>query len=315
MSAAFNTFLSGSLDGTPILRTYQHATRLFVDNTYARAPKVGFLYFVVLNINPAAKTISSNSLETVGLLAKKIELPKFNPDIEKLNQYNKKVNVLTGMTYSATTIEFHDDNSNLTTDLWRDYYTWHYADGRYSDVQYRNNRYGTDVYSHGLDVETGDSYFTSIDLYVMHLGNFTQYRLMNPVINEWIHDTVGSEDGTKILGSKMNIRSEAVLYNSGAIEPDGESGIFAAKYYDNTPSPIDANNPVTDQYPVSSGVLLRPVASSPRPTYFDTPIERGVVVTQPDRVSNTVGNFSIKGIKTLASSVKALRTTLGNIRL
>jgi hypothetical protein len=46
---AFTNFLGGVVGGvfgpTGNLRDYQHANRLYVQNSYSRAPKFGFLYF------------------------------------------------------------------------------------------------------------------------------------------------------------------------------------------------------------------------------------------------------------------------------
>ena len=63
MSNAFNNFLSGVTEGVfgngANLKDYQHADRLYVRNTYARAPKVGFLYFVNFNIKKKQSKIKN----------------------------------------------------------------------------------------------------------------------------------------------------------------------------------------------------------------------------------------------------------------
>ena len=84
MSNAFNNYLAGTSykTGYPNLRDYQHANRLFVNNNYAYSPKFSFLYYIKFNINPDAivdpdvkwKDIESKN---VGLLVKRIDLPKF----------------------------------------------------------------------------------------------------------------------------------------------------------------------------------------------------------------------------------------------
>ena len=121
---AFNNFLTGKGYG-PIMKDYQHASKLYVDTTYARAPKMGFLYFVELDINRAAvrdENWAHQDWIDVGLLAKKADLPKFVIANEVMNQYNRKTQVATKLSYDNISIEFHDDNSDITHNLWTNYY-------------------------------------------------------------------------------------------------------------------------------------------------------------------------------------------------
>ena len=46
---AFNNFLSNKGYG-PIMKDFQHASKLYVDSGYAKAPKVGFIYFIEFDI-------------------------------------------------------------------------------------------------------------------------------------------------------------------------------------------------------------------------------------------------------------------------
>ena len=98
--SAFTNFLGGVTTGlfgnTAQLSDYQHASRMYVANTYARAPKVGFLYFVQFNLNKVALLDatwagSQKHIDSVGLLVKSMDLPKFNIATETLNQYNRKL--------------------------------------------------------------------------------------------------------------------------------------------------------------------------------------------------------------------------------
>jgi hypothetical protein len=140
MSNAFTNFLSGVAGGflgtTGDLKDYQHADRLYVRNTYARAPKHGFLYFVSLNVNPAAigdaKWSQQGGVRDVGLLVKKIDLPKFNITTETINQYNRKTVVQSKLTYQPVSMEFHDDNSDITNNLWINYYRYYFSDSNYT---------------------------------------------------------------------------------------------------------------------------------------------------------------------------------------
>jgi hypothetical protein len=136
MSNAFTSFLGGVANGLfgkgPILKDYQHADRLYVKNTYARAPKFGFLYFVSFNINPkvintlTGQWKNKQLYQEVGLLVKRIDLPKFSVTQETINQYNRKTNVQTTIKYNPISLDFHDDNSDITRDLWKYYFQYYF---------------------------------------------------------------------------------------------------------------------------------------------------------------------------------------------
>jgi hypothetical protein len=256
MSDAFTNFLGGTVGGifgpTGNLRDAQHANRLYVQNNYARAPKVGFLYFVAFNINPAAiqnkQWREQNGGRDVGFLVKKIDMPKFTIANEVVNQYNKKTLVQTGIKYNPVNIEFHDDNADLTTGLWTNYYKYYFADGRYGDTktgatkEFYNEKSGTkysdNPYSYGLNAGQSSPFFTSISIYVLHQHRFTKMTLVNPLVTEWTHDNLDQTEPNKILSSKMNVAYEAVSYASGRIKKGKDGGQFIAQYYDQTPSPL-----------------------------------------------------------------------------
>ena len=258
----FTNFLGGVVGGTfgpsGNLRDYEHANRLYVQNNYARAPKVGFIYFVEFDINPnAIKNIQwkQKKLDSeVGLLVKKIDMPKFTMAHEVVNQYNKKNVIQTGIKYNPVNIEFHDDNSDITTALWTNYYKYYYVDSTYGDSNqtknakqntqtsaFNNSKTGTKYadtgYRYGLNSNQNDPFFNSINIYVLHQHKFTKMTLVNPLVTEWSHDNLDQTEPNKILSSKMTVAYEAVLYDTGRIQK-GQGDGFTAHYYDKTPSPL-----------------------------------------------------------------------------
>lgn len=252
MSNILLNYLKGG-SGT-VLRDFQHASRLYVDNNYVRAPKVGFLYFVAFNINSEAIIDSGwafkNSKE-VGVLAKKVDLPKFNITTETLNQYNRKTVVQTKLNYSPISIDFHDDNANITNNLWINYYKFYYKDSNYGgastgepeknqkSIEFQDTKFGETDHKYGryqyknLNIP----FFTSIDIYVLHQQQFTQITLVNPKITEWSHDSVNQAEGGKVLQNKMTLAYENVFYNQGIVTENAPEG-FSIIYYDKTPSPL-----------------------------------------------------------------------------
>jgi hypothetical protein len=285
--SAFTNFLSGtqrgSIEGTPVLRDYQHAAKLYIDSNYSKIPKFGFIYFIQININPNAiidqQWLSQLDSRDVGLLAKKSDLPRFNIATETLNQYNRKTVVQTKLSYSPITIDFHDDHSNITHNFWVNYFKHYYADSNYGDTgasavgkggipeSFRDTKYGVTDYTYGrysnpLSQGTTD-FFSSIDIFVLHQKEFTQYTLINPKITEWSHDSVDQGDSVKVLQNKMQISFENVLYQTGKIEPGRNPEDWIPIYYDNTTSPNGApKNPFPDPRAVvyrSQGPLSNPI--------------------------------------------------------
>jgi len=287
MSNAFTNFLGGVVNGllgnpSANMRDYQHASRLYVENTYARAPKHGFMYFVAFNFNDGVIRDSSwaaSGKVDAGLLAKKVDLPKFKISTETLNQYNRKTVVQTKLNYDPINIEFHDDNSEITTGLWKNYYKYYFTDSAYGGrddlkpppgarkqgivqglfggvmakgssttqnksqhvsvpAAFGDTKYGSTDYIYGFDSLQNKPFFTSIDIYVLHQHKFTQYTLVNPKITDWSHDSLDQEQGNKMLHNRMTVMYEDVLYNYGSIEKGSDTGVFEARYYDTTPSPL-----------------------------------------------------------------------------
>ena len=274
MANAFTNFLGGVVSGifgdSGDLKDYQHADRLYVKNTYARAPKVGFLYFVSFNINRNA-IIDKNwdqrkGDRDVGLLVRRLDLPRFTVSSETLNQYNKKTIVHTKISYSNIVIDFHDDNSNLTTDLWKNYYNYYFRDGIYGNIsskikpkEYADTKYGTSDYAYGFDSYQSFPFLDSTDIYVLHKGkgpqDFTQYTLINPKITEWVHSDLNQDEGNKIMSSRMTLSYEAVTYKTGKIVKNKSPEGFAPVYYDTSPSPLSISGGIPGTLFGDNGII------------------------------------------------------------
>ena len=260
MANEFVNFLVGAADGSGNLRDYQHASRLYVSGTYELAPKVGWLYYVVLNINPAVSSaIRDPNIKkqfdswqsayngTIGLLVKDVDLPKFTIETETMNQYNKKTIIQKQIKYSPIGFTFHDDNSNATTELWKQYYQYYYADSVYAGPtsvplsilpKYTDSKYATSQSRFGLNNKQTIPFFISIDVFQLHKQHYTSFKLVNPMIKEWAHDKL-DQTQTKTMTSRMSVEFETVIYdtNPGNRITSTNPG-FQATHYDNTPSPL-----------------------------------------------------------------------------
>jgi hypothetical protein len=244
--------------GSPWLRSYDHANKLYRENNYALAPKPGFIYFVDFNVNPTIQAYLGASkdqtnvelLSLAGLLAKSVQLPKFKIATETVNQYNRKTNIQTKLTYEPVRLEFHDDHASNTSSLWQNYYKYYYRDSTYATGKvgskipsaYDNTKYGTVDHAYGLYNFRQVPFFTSIDIYILHQGNYSSLSLINPLISSWEHDTLDQADGMKMLKNSMTVVYEDVFYDKGAILSGTDSAAFRENgRYDTTPSTLNTN--------------------------------------------------------------------------
>lgn len=248
------------------MRDFQHASRLYVDNIYALAPKTSWIYYVVFSIEPSAITEAQWKNQRrdyeAGMLVKSCDLPKFSIQTETLNQYNRKTNVQTKITYNPITFTFHDDHSNVTNSLWVNYFRYYYRDTWHGQkvgmtneltnkpAAFKNNKYeaagsytngpdgrpGTPG-SYGLNNNQSKPFFNAITIYQLNQKRFTSYVIVNPLITSWEHDQLDQTQGSKFAQNKMSVAYETVFYGEGKVRRDSPSG-FATFHYDVTPSPL-----------------------------------------------------------------------------
>jgi hypothetical protein len=262
------------------LKDYAHASRLYLDDVYALAPKAGWLYYVVFDIDPSAITdaqwANQQKVSEVGMLVKACDLPKFTIQTETMNQYNRKTVIQKGISYSPINLAMHDDNSNVVHNMWLNYYRYYYADSTWGGTgpigtardntpgAYENNKYlpSTDLFNpvnYGMNSKLVVApFFRSITIYQLNRKIFTSYQLVNPMIAQWEHDKLDQSSGNKMAESKMIVNYEAVFYGVGQVKKDTPTG-FAMFHYDTSPSPLSiaggGNNSLTGPGGVIAGGL------------------------------------------------------------
>lgn len=264
--------------GNEYLRDFTHASKTFRTNSYAYAPKHKFLFHVYFDINtdmlgPSITNWPEDS--NFGLAVKSIQLPKYTVDLHTLNQYNRKRVVQSKIKYDPVNITFHDDNNNLIRRMWYAYYTYYYKDATQTgdlptksttaptaqkfDMN-RRNIYDSSISGNddwGYIGETSQTqttnlassvgvtkapFFKAINIYGFNQHNFALYRLVNPIIESFSHDTYDYAQGTGIMENTMTLQYETVKYYEGAV--DGRqpwvqaNGFGKPESYDQTLSPI-----------------------------------------------------------------------------
>ena len=216
-----------------------------------------------------------------GLAVKTASLPKFSVDLHELNQYNRRRIIQTKLKYDPVSINFHDDNANLIRQLWYTYYTYYYNDANHQETKSvqtfldQNSTYssakkisditGRNIYDASIQGdddwgyigETSNTqqsldsakegrskapFFKSIDIYGFNQHNYVMYRLMNPMIESFGHDTYDYSQNNGVMENQMSLRYETVKYYNGSIDGRSPSNIISTfgndAHYDRTLSPI-----------------------------------------------------------------------------
>lgn len=282
MSKAFNKFLKGD----PGFKGYSHASNFYdLGGGVPKLPKLGFTYFVAFNLAPEVnEQLPAHSRQDLGFLAKKVDLPKFKITTQTVNQYNRKTNVQTKLSYENMSIEFHDDTSEITNSLWRLYYDHYFADGRqgkeFGQSFTGDTKYNSTNYEYGYSKKVSTSpFFSSIDIYVLNGGKFSQYSISNPMISSWDHDTVDQSGGTKILQNKMQLMYDSVVYSSGYIKGSDDDKVgetLEAVWYDKTVNLPDGYEDPSRQY-------IEPITPK-----YETPSPPGLTGSQLDKLATRV---------------------------
>jgi hypothetical protein len=268
--------------GNDYLKDYTHASKTFRTNGYENAPRLKFLFHVYFNLNttgiPALRNIfQGTDSSTIGMLVKTVDLPRYQLDVDVMNQYNRKRLVQKKINYQPVKCVFHDDGGDLIRNFWYNYYAYYYKDPNQS-YQGRSGQAGTlgldanrpngfgyntrDIYANERAVNDwgyiGEAYqdtpqnplnpggkpafFNDITIYGFNQHKFVGYTLINPMITDWNHDTYDYAQGDGVMENTMTIQYETVKYYSGdigGVRPDTNvTGFANPQYYDQIKSPI-----------------------------------------------------------------------------
>lgn len=249
MANKFTRFLKdvgqGAINPKGQMANFQHATRLFVDNTYRLSPRTKFMFYVRFEIDSRASrsiTFTNRHINEVGLLVKKTDLPKYNFDTIVKNQYNRKKLLYKNFNYEPITLTFHDDSTGVTNALWALYYGSYVADRHlptqaYSATHLRQAKINAmDNFRYGLDNNKSVDMFKSISIYTMSRRRFLGYTLINPRIKSWAHSAL-DYSANEFAENTMTLEYEAVQYTGGNVSYNSPKG-FATLHYDLVPSPL-----------------------------------------------------------------------------
>jgi hypothetical protein len=244
MANPYNAYRDNNLNPNTLQKDYAHAARLFADDNFRLAPKLDFLFHVSFNINASAlkdQDLKQRHSKEINMLVKNVSLPKFTLQTETINQYNRKRVVQIQHKFDACTIKFHDDNMGLINKVWQNYYGFYYADPASSaspGSAYTKNAYSRAPSSkYGLDNSSTGQFFNSITIYQLARHQWFAFKLINPMIASFDHQTMDYSKTNTPHELAMTLNYEAVNYSTGEISADTPEG-FGTEHYDQTPSPL-----------------------------------------------------------------------------
>lgn len=267
--------MATSDDNLPLdLRDWRHAARMFTDASQQFAPKFKFLYHVFFGINqsalanPALVGVYRNE---IGLLVKNTGLPSFDVKTETVNQYNRKRNIQTHMTYKPISIKFHEDNAGLINQLWQNYYQYFFADSATAQSGGAYAKNATKKASGALYGLNGKEapFFNYVTISVLSQKKYVSYKLINPIISSWTYEAMDYSKAGETAENTMQLNYEAVVFSSGDVAPGSPEG-FGTVHYDTGPSPNAKLVPAKQSAPA-------PVASS--------------AISNPGNTAQTINNY------------------------
>jgi hypothetical protein len=308
-----NSGYLGNNNTGPDLRDWQHAARMFTDNNQSYGPKQNFLFHVAISINPNAVStpvLVNNYKNVLGMLVKNITLPKFTMQVDKVNQYNRKRNIQQKVTYEDATIKFHDDNMGLINLMWQNYFNYYYSDSSSARAAGAFNQTATKKFnfirnSYGLDSGSSASFFNYITIYQMAQGQYVSYKLINPIVTSWSHESVDYAQTQTPHDNMMTIAFEAVEYGSGIVTPGDPEG-FGIENYDQVPSPLTGLNSISNINDIksNSNLLDANLTSNNKSNFINNAIK---TVNSYQNTNNTVA--VVQGTATTQTST----TSSGNV--
>ena len=334
LNGFLNSVWQGASNPKGTLGDYQHASRLFIADSFRLSPKQKFLFHVCFNINanvPGVANFTQKHGREINMLVKDISLPGFKINTETLQQYNRKKQIQTGIDYDPVRITLHDDNFGLTTLLWQAYYRYYYADGNHatadgagkinesSPAYAYNNAYKSseaNQFRYGFDNGSKEPFFTSIQVFQMSRHQYQAFTLVNPIVSSWGHDNMSYEDGSGIVESEMEVAYETVWYSSGEIEEDNAPKGFATQdHYDKTPSPLSIEGGGTTSVFGQGGVaggLTGVFASLGDPTTYQDPKKfLGTLLKAGNTYTNLKGltkeGLRAEGLSILRDGLKGIK--------
>jgi hypothetical protein len=227
---------------TRFLRTPHQASRIFgLDGPAAPRPKnLFYVSFKRGNDTVASQTSQSAWQRDISFRVKAVDRPGVTPEVQELNQYNKKRQVYTGYKLQQMKVTFYDTADNTAGQMWNDYAQHYFGDFRHDenrddfrwDVmanEYRDTAgagfgFAPRQASQTEMEENVQFFFDTISVFQVFKQQFVQFDIINPKITSFDADDLSYEDSGIGLFT-MVVAYEAIIYvNNGQPQAISENG-------------------------------------------------------------------------------------------
>lgn len=221
-----------------ILRDSRTASVNFQLNSpnWVGVPKPNFLYFIRFVKSNAGGTVSNADwTKSLGILAKSIERPSVDFEVETVNQYNKKRVIQKKQTFQPISFTFHDTVDQKAAHLFEDYYRFYYGDPRNSSF----NSWSWDIMSNNFNQGQGgwgfippagvadySYYFSHIELYYLYGGKYTRYDIINPKMQSFKTSSMAYSEGSGQAELTMSFQYEGLIYQGNDFNISGDNGLL-----------------------------------------------------------------------------------------
>jgi hypothetical protein len=171
----------------------------------------------------------SNWRQGHGFFAKAVDLPTVTPQVEELNQYNKKRIIHTGVKYNPISATFYDTVNSTAMQLWNEYAKYYFGDfnhanqtswndditaAKISDSEKTGFGFAARRATAGMpDGLNSQFFFETLEIYQVFGNTFVQTDIINPKINSFEPDGVDYEDMSP-LTIRMSLTYEAIRYHN-----------------------------------------------------------------------------------------------------
>jgi hypothetical protein len=181
-----------------------------------------------------------------GYFAKSVDLPTVTPQVEELNQYNKKRVIHTGVKYNPVTVSFYDTADGGAATLWNEYAKYYFGDFNHANQTGWTDDATSNVFSdpektgYGFKARPGTNlitdslntqfFFEAMEIYQVYAGTYTQTDIINPKISSYEHDGLDYEDMAPLM-IRMGLTYESIVYhNDGGLANIADNELLAEAF-------------------------------------------------------------------------------------
>ena len=237
---------------TKLIKTPNQASTIFgLDgNTIPRKKSLFYVRFV-----PNGTGSPPSWQNNLGFVVKHIDRPSIQPEIETMNQYNKKRQITKGFKINPMKITLYDTADSLVMRMWNDYSRWYFGDfGQGDNDQFKYDITSDQFYDNGagygyvpqnlnnvsLDLNS-QFFFSRIEVYQVFGGYYTQFDLVNPKINSFDPDDLDYEQ-TTVSTISLSVMYEAIQYRNNNVPTklDTSSSPFSGQFNGQTLNVVGA---------------------------------------------------------------------------